>query len=228
MNTDTSTDKPRKAAGASPSGQPFAEDPLFDGLQSLWDEQSRHIDSLLATRAGARPRRLVFRRYKPWRRRVMTGHILLILFNLAAGIYATLTLFADPYHLVRITGYVLVSTNAVMAFHSLSHLLSIRRHHPARVGTARMSRFFRRMYMEPHYAPRPDHRGDRVVRVDFRNAVATAFTSVRQVAAASVAAAVVLVSVSCSPIGDGRAISKADPAARTTAIENVNYILEQI
>lgn len=228
MITDTFTQGPHKVAGPSPSQPPSVEEPLFDGLQTLWDEQARRIDGLLATHPEAQPRGLHFRRRRPWRRRVMTEYVLLILLNLAAGIYTTLTLFSDPYILLRVTGYVLAATNACMAIHSLYHLLAIRRHHPARVGTARMSRFFRRMHMEPHYAPRPAGPKARVVRVDFRNVVASAFTSARQVAAASAAAVVVLMSVSCSPIGDGRAMTKADPAARLAAIEHVNYILEQI
>lgn len=227
MNTDTFTHGLHKGSGPTPN-PPFVEEPLFDGLQAFWDEQSRRIDGLLAAHPGAQPRGLRFRRHRPWRRRVMTEYVILILLNLAAGIYTAFSLFSDPYILIRVTGYALATTNAFMAFHSLCRLLAIRRHHPARVGTTRMSRFIRRMHMEPHYAPRPAESKARVVRVDFRNAVATAFTSTRQVAAASAAAVVVLVSVSCSPVGDGRAMTKASPAARADAIENVNSILEQI
>lgn len=203
------------------------EDPFAD-LQSLWDEQSRRIDHLLAAHPEARPARLNLRHSRPWRRRVMTEYLILIILNVAAGIYTLFALLPDPYILIRVTGYVLASTNALMAFHSLYILLSFHRHHPARVATSRMSRFIRRMHMEPHYAPRPDRRRPRVIHVDFRNAVATAFSSARQVAAVSAAAMVVFAFVACTPVGDGHAMSKSDRADRAAAIVNVDEMVAQI
>ena len=206
----------------------FEEDDLFSDLQSLWDEQSRRIDQLLAEYPASQPRALNFRRYKPWRRRVMAECLALALLNIAGGLYTLASFLPDPYILIRVTGYVLASTNALMAFHSLYILLSFRRHHPARVTTSRMSRFIRRMHMEPHYAPRPDRRKPRVIRVDFRNAVATAFSSARQVAAVSAAAMVVFVCISCTPVGDGLAMSKSDRADRAAAIVDVDEMVAQI
>ena len=204
------------------------QEDVFSELQSLWDEQSRRIGQLLAEYPASQPRALNFRRYKPWRRRVMTEYLILIILNVAAGIYTLFALLPDPYILIRVTGYVLASTNALMAFHSLYILLSFRRHHPARVATSRMSRFIRRMHMEPHYAPRPDRRRPRVIHVDFRNAVATAFSSARQVAAVSAAAMVVFAFVACTPVGDGLAMSKSDRADRAAAIVDVDEMVAQI
>lgn len=203
------------------------EDPFVD-LQSLWDEQSRRIDHLLAAHPEARPARLNLRHRRPWRRRVMTEYLILIILNVAAGIYTLFALLPDPYILIRVTGYVLASTNAFLALHSLYFYFVIRRHHPARVSVARMSRFIRRMHMEPHYAPHPDRRRPRVIHVDFRNAVATAFSSARQVAAVSAAAMVVFVFVACTPVGDGLAMSKSDRADRAAAIVNVDEMVAQI
>lgn len=204
------------------------QEDVFSDLQSLWDEQSRRIDQLLAEHPASQPRALNFRRYKPWRRRVMVECLALAVLNIAAGLYTLASFLPDPYILIRVTGYVLASTNALMAFHSLYTLLSFRRHHPARVATSRMSRFIRRMHMEPHYAPHPDRRKSRVIRVDFRNAVATAFSSARQVAAVSAAAMVVFVFVACTPVGDGLAMSKSDRANRAAAIVNVDEMVAQI
>lgn len=206
----------------------FEEDDLFSDLQSLWDEQSRRIDQLLSEYPASQPRALNFRRYKPWRRRVMAEYLILIILNVAAGIYTLFALLPDPYILIRITGIVLASTNAFLALHSLYFYFVIRRHHPARVSVARMSRFIRRMHMEPHYAPRPDRRRPRVIHVDFRNAVATAFSSARQVAAVSAAAMVVFAFVACTPVGDGHAMSKSDRADRAAAIVNVDEMVAQI
>lgn len=206
----------------------FEEDDLFSDLQSLWDEQSRRIDQLLSEYPASQPRALNFRRYKPWRRRVMAECLALALLNIAAGLYTLASFLPDPYILIRVTGYVLASTNALMAFHSLYILLSFLRHHSARVATSRMSRFIRRMHMEPHYAPRPDRRRPRVIHVDFRNAVATAFSSARQVAAVSAAAMVVFVFVACTPVGDGHAMSKSDRADRAAAIVDVDEMVAQI
>lgn len=205
----------------------FEEDDLFSELQSLWDEQSRRVDQLLAEHPASQPRALNFRRYKPWRRRVMAECLALALLNVAAGLYTLASFHPDPYILIRVTGYVLASTNALMVFHSLYILLSFLRHHPARVATSRMSRFIRRMHMDPHYAPHPDRRRPRVIHVDFRNAVATAFSSAQQVAAVS-AAMVVFFFVACTPVGDGLAMSKSDRADRAAAIVNVDEMVAQL
>lgn len=204
------------------------EEDVFSDLQSLWDEQSRRVEKVLAEHPALQPRALNFRRYKPWRRRVMAECLALAGLNIAAGLYTLASFLPDPYIFIRVTGYVLASTNALMAFHSLYILLSFLRHHPARVATSRMSRFIRRMHMEPHYAPRPDRRKSRVIHVDFRNAVATAFSSARQVAAVSAAAMVVFVFVACTPVGDGLAMSKSDRADRAAAIVNVDEMVAQI
>lgn len=204
------------------------QEDIFADLQTLWDEQTRRIDHLLAAHPEARPVRLNLRHCRPWRRRVMTEHLILAILNVAAGIYTLFALLPDPYILIRITGIVLASTNAFLAVYSLYLFFVFRRHHPARVSVARMSRFIRRMHMEPHYAPRPDRRKSRVIRVDFRNAVATAFSSARQVAAVSAAAMVVFVFVACTPVGDGLAMSKSDRADRTAAIVNVDEMVAQI
>ena len=203
------------------------EDPFAD-LQSLWDEQSRRIDHLLAAHPEARPARLNLRHRRPWRRRVMTEYLILIILNVAAGIYTLFALLPDSYILIRITGIVLASTNAVLAFHSLYFYFVIRHRHPARVSVATMSRFIRRMHMEPHYAPRRDRGKSHVIRVDFRNAVATTISSARQVAAVSAAALIVLTAVSCSPVGDGHAMTKADRASRTVVVENIDSMIAQI
>lgn len=204
------------------------QEDIFADLQTLWDEQTRRIDHLLAAHPEARPVRLNLRYCRPWRRRVMTEYLILAIFNVAAGIYTLFALLPDPYILIRITGIVLASTNAFLALHSLYFYFVIRRHHPARVSVARMSRFIRRMHMEPHYAPQPRKRRPRIINVDFRNAVNTAISSARQVAAVSAAALVVLTAVSCSPIGDGHAMTKADRADRAAAIVNVDEMVAQI
>ena len=209
-------------ASAAQQEGPFAD------LQSLWDEQSRRIDHLLAAHPEARPARLNLRHRRPWRRRVMTEYLILIILNVAAGIYTLFALLPDPYILIRITGIVLASTNAFLALHSLYFYFVIRRHHPARVSVARMSRFIRRMHMEPHYAPQPRKRRPRIINVDFRNAVNTAISSARQVAAVSAAAMVVFAFVACTPVGDGHAMSKSDRADRAAAIVNVDEMVAQI
>ena len=203
------------------------EDPFAD-LQSLWDEQTRRIDHLLAAHPEARPGRLNLRHRRPWRRRVMTEYLILVILNVAACIYTLFALLPDPYILIRITGIVLASTNAFLAVHSLYFYFVIRRHHPARVSVARMSRFIRRMHMEPHYAPLSRNRRPRIINVDFRNAVNTAISSARQVAAVSAAALVVLTAVSCTPVGDGLAMSKSDRADRAAAIVDVDEMVAQI
>lgn len=238
MNTDTIT--PARPQGAALSTaeinqisekssiDAFEEDPVFADLQSLWDEQTHRIDHILATHPEARPVRINLRHCRPYRHRIMAEYLILVLLNVAAGIYTLFALLPDPYLFIRIIGIVLASTNTFLAVHGLLVFFTIRRHHPARVSVARMSRFIRRMHMEPHYAPRPDRRKSRIIRVDFRNAVSSAFSSARQVAAVSAAAFVVLTAVSCSTIGDGHAMTKVDRDMRTTVIENIDSMIAQI
>lgn len=228
MNKKTNMNNHPRSENLPDFASEAQQEDIFADLQTLWDEQTRRIDHLLAAHPEARPVRLNLRHCRPWRRRVMTEYLILTIFNVAAGLYTLFALLPDPYILIRITGIVLASTNAFLAVYSLYFFFVFRRHHPARVSVARMSRFIRRMHMEPHYAPRPDRRKSRVIRVDFRNAVATAFSSARQVAAVSAAALVVLTAVSCSPVGDGHAMTKADRASRTVAIEYVDSIISQI
>lgn len=201
------------------------EDPLAD-LQTLWDEQSRHIDYLLAHHE---PRTVHLNpQRRTWRRRIMAQYLLLALLNIVAGSYSLLALLPDPYILIHITGVVLVLTNAFLAAHSLYFYLLVRRHHPARVSLARMSHFIHRMHMRPHYAPLTYQRHSNIINVDFRNAENTALSTFRQVAAVSAVVLIVLTTVSCSPIGDGYAMTNADRASRTVVIENMNSILAQI
>lgn len=227
MNTDTLTPSRIDA---------FEEDPVFADIQTLWDEQTRRIDHILAAHTEARPVRLNLRHRRPWRRRVMAEYLILAIFNIAAGIYTLFTFLPDHYILIRITGIVLASTNAFLAVYSLYFHFVIRRHHPARVSVARMSHFIRRMHMEPHYAPRPDNKH----RKSIRNSVYEAKTAVQtsnspfsifnfpQVAAVSAAALVVLTAVSCAPVGDGHAMTKADRAERTVALKHVDSMISQI
>lgn len=227
MNTDTLTPSRIDA---------FEEDPVFADIQTLWDEQSRRIDHILAAHPEARPVRLNLRHCRPWRRRVMTEYLILAIFNVAVGIYTLFALLPDPYILIRITGIVLASTNAFLAVYSLYFFFVFRRHHPARVSVARMSRFIRRMHMEPHYAPRPDNKHRKSIRHSVYEAKTTVQTfnspfsifNFPQVAAVSAAALVVLTAVSCAPVGDGHAMTKADRAERTVALEHVDSMISQI
>ena len=245
MNTDTFIPaRPQGAAlntaetnqiGEKSRIDAFEEDPVFADLQSLWDEQTRRIDHLLAAHPEARPVRLNLRHCRPRRRRVMTEYLILAIFNISAGIYTLFALLPDPYILIRITGIVLASTNAFFAVHSLYFYFVIRRHNPARVSVARMSHFIRRMHMEPHYAPRPDrHRESKGPGVyEAKTAVQTfnspfSIFNFPQVAAVSAAALIVLTTVSCSPIGDGHAMTKADRTSRAVAVECVDSMISLI
>ena len=241
---------------ATPKGEPLpdcsapveasGQDDVLDTLQSLWDDQSRRIDHILADRPEEPPRRLRPRRHMTWRRHIMAEYLILALFNIAAGGYAFATLFHDPYVLIRVTGYLLAATNTFLAAHCIIHFAVILRHHPARVGTVRMSLFISRMHMEPHYAPRHGRRRKRDSGGDTTRAVpptpakagwtllrpvfpaAAAFSSARQVAAVSATVLIVLVAVSCAPIGDGHAMTKANRAERADAIMTVDKMLGKI
>ena len=211
----------------------FEQDPIFSDLQSLWDEQSRRIDQLLDEHPASQPRTLNFRRYRPWRRRIMAECLALALLNIAVGLYALASFLPNTYILIRVTGYVLACTNALMAFRSLYIFLSLLRHNPARVATSRMSRFISRMHTEPHYAPFGHRMSRKHVVNDPAPSTQTSnppfsIFNFPQVAAVSAAAIVVFVFVSCAPIGDGHVMSKLGRADRAATIMNIDEIVAKI
>lgn len=61
-----------------------------------------------------------------------------------------------------------------------------------------------------------------------RRPLATALTSARQAAVVSTAAMIVMVSVSCLPIGDGYTMSETAYTARTATITGLNEIISQL
>ena len=184
-------------------------DPLLDDLQTLWDEQDRRIHHLLATHPGARPRGLSLRHRMPWRRHVMAAYSLLILLNIAAGLFCLFCLFSDPYLPLRLTGYLLVATNAAIVLYSLHRLLFLHRHPPAL--THSHIHPLTHLHIGATRAPTSVH----------------TFTH-SQLAAASAAALVVLLFVSCSPVGDGHVMTKAGRADRAAALVSVDNILQHI
>ena len=202
-------------------------DEFMQELQGLWDEQDSRVAEIVA-RPEAQPRGLNLRYSTPYRHILMVEYFLLALVGTGAGIYTALSFLNDADLFIHIAGLVLTFVNVLITLYSLYLFLALHLHHPARTGVVRMSRFMRRMHMEPHYAPRPDRRRPRVIHVDFRNAVATAFSSARQVAAVSAAAMVVFAFVACTPVGDGHAMSKSDRADRAAAIVNVDEMVAQL
>jgi len=175
-------------------------DPLLADLQTLWDEQDRRIHHLLATHPDARPRGLSLRHRMPWRRHVMAAYGLLFVLNVAAGLFCLFSLCSDPYLPLRLTGYLLVATNAAIALHSLHRLLFLLRHQP--------------IFTHSHIQTLP-------------HSHIQAFSH-SQLAAASAAALVVLLFVSCSPVGDGHAMTKAGRADRAAALVSVDNIIQHI
>ena len=227
MNKDIPREEQREELSGTIGAVAFEED-FFSDLQTLWDEQSSRFDHILAAHPKARPVRLNLRYSRPWRRRIMAEYLMLIILNVAVGVHTIISLIPDTYYLIRITGYVLTSTNAFLTARSLYVICAILLHHPARVSVARMSHFICHSHMEPHYAPQSCKQGSRIINIDFRGAVSTAISSARQVAAVSAAVFIVLTAVSCSPIGDGYTMTKADRASRSVAVESVNAMIEQL
>lgn len=196
-------------------------------LQNLWDWQNERIQTLTAL-PEAETRQLNVRHARTYRQQQMAKYMALTLVSVAVGVVALAAFAGNAAPRIQITGYVLVAVNLFIAVHCLYTFLLFRRHHPARMDVTQMELFNRRMNMQPHYiSPR---RGRRTPVVPFTPPQNTPllFDSIRQVAAVSAAAIVVLVFVANTPIGDGHAMSTGDRAARTEAIHNVETILSQI
>lgn len=205
----------------------WESDEFMQELQGLWDEQDSRVAEIVA-RPEAQPRGLNLRYSTPYRHILMVEYFLLALVGTGAGIYTALSFLNDADLFIHIAGLVLTFVNVLITLYSLYLFLALHLHHPARTGVVRMSRFMRRMHMEPHYAPRVDRPKSRIITVDFSHAVTTAFSSVRQVAAVSATVLVVLVAVSCSPIGDGHTMTQRDRVDRAAIIENIDAMISQL
>lgn len=176
---------------------------LFQELQSIWEEQDRRIDEILAKHNGS-PHRINYRHRTSHRHREMIEYMFLFVFNVSVGISALLLLLPDSYILIRVAGIVFGSTNFLLAIKSLVKYVDICRHSPVRVDFEVMKRYAR------------------------RNAEDVVFVSPRQIAAVGLMAMTMLTAVSCAPIGDGHNMTGFDPKARVKAITDTATILSQI
>lgn len=235
MNKKTNIDNQLRSENLPDFASLAQQEEIFADLQTLWDEQNRRIDNLLAAHPEASPVRLNLRSRRTRRHHIMNEYLILALLNVAGGIYTLFVLLPDPYILLRIIGIVLASTNAVLAAQSLYYYFVFRHHHPARVSLAHMSSFTRRMHMKPHYAPHPDKsRKPRRQRVyDTKPAMKTfdstfSVFNFPQVVVASIVAIVVLTTVSCSPVSDGHVLSDANLASRSFAVEYTDSLISKI
>lgn len=201
-------------------------DELMEELQTIWDMQSARVEELVS-RPEAQPRRLNLRHSVSWRRRTMAEYLALAVASLAVGVCSAVVLVGHSDLLVRIAGCGLVAAAAFIVVQCVNRFLTFRIYNPARVGIMRMSRFIGRNPVERHYAPHPATPERRSVTAYLRSAVLTAFSSSRQVAAVCATAVLVLVVVSCTVKDDGPATSEFNPAARTSAIANIDAILAQ-
>ena len=165
---------------------------LPDELQTLWDEQGRSIDRLLAGHPEARPRGLNPRHYLARRRRLMAEHLALAILNLAACAYSLAALLPSPLARIRVAALVLAAATALIALGSLRQLAS------------------RLASLVPPLPP-----------------LALQFTP-RHISALSAAAVAAVVLVSCSPVGDGHAMSLASRADRAAVVANIDQMLLQL
>lgn len=173
---------------------------LFPELQELWDRHDSHIVHIIS-RPESQPRQLILRHATTRRRIVMAGYLLLAFVNIAAAIYAS-TLLGSAHSRVHIAGIVLMVICAFLILHNLYAYVVLHRHHPACVI--------------PDYRQRS------------RNAVTTAFSSLRQMETACIAIIIVLLFVANAPVGDGHMMSATDRADRAKTIEKIETTLARI
>lgn len=175
-------------------------DNLFPEIQELWDWQSSRIAAIVA-RPEAQPRRLNLSHATPRRRHVMTAYLLLAVACVVAAVYAT-TLLDSPYSRLHAAGIIFMAINAAIALHCLYAFAELRRHSPAR--------------LHPPFRQRS------------RNAVTTAFSSLRQMETACIATIIVLLFVANAPVGDGHMMSATDRADRAKTINKIETTLAWI
>lgn len=186
---------------------------FFQELQDIWDEQGRRIDQILADHplvctCNVAPLRS---------RRLTAAYLVLILLNLACAAYALMVFSAATYPLRPVTLFVaLVCVFA--ALHSLCVLIN-HRHSLHRIPLGKESQSLNIM---SRLAPKS------LYSCPFWQAVSTAFSSAREVAAVNAVAIIVLASLTYSPLGDGYAITQAGRADRAALITNIDQMISQL
>jgi hypothetical protein len=235
MNEDTHTIKQL-------SVDAIEEDPVFSDLQSLWDEQSAHLDRALAHGALASRRQQTRRRRAmkthpsaPYRLRMLAVYAVLSVVALASAVYWGILIPSLAFNAAAlVTSLVIEFIYLLLLAECLYWTVSLLVFDPARVGVLRMSRFIRRSRMRPHYGTFPAGKRKASMPAPTPESDASDLFSnhvrfrARQAAAASIAALFALTVVSCSTTGiDGNTINQDNPD-RIATVENVAQIIDRI
>lgn len=235
MNEDTHTIKQLSADA-------IEEDPVFSDLQSLWDEQSAHLDRALAHGALSSRRQQTRRRRAvkshpsaPYRLRMLAVYAVLSVVALAAAVYWGILIPSLAFNAAAlVTSLVIEFIYMLLLAECLYWTVSLLVFDPARVGVLRMSRFIRRSHMRPHYGTFPAGKRKASMPAPASESDASDLFSnhvrfrARQAAAACIAALFALTVVSCSTTGiDGNTITQTHPD-RAATVRNVAQIIDRI
>lgn len=187
---------------------------FFQELQAIWDEQGRRIDQILSEHPlSCSYSAIPFRR----RRRLTATYLVLILVNLACAAYALVVFSAATYPLRPVTLFVaLVCVFA--ALHSLCVLLN----HRHSLGRISLGKELQQLNIMNRLAPKS------INSCPFWQAVSTAFSSAREVAAVNAVAIIVLASLTCSPLGDGYAMTLTGRDSRAALTHNIDQMIAQL
>lgn len=228
------------------SADAIEEDPVFSDLQSLWDEQSAHLDRALAHGAPVsrrqqspcpRGRRRAMKSHPsaPYRLRMLAVYAVLSVVALASAVYWGILIPSLAFTTAAlVTSLVIEFIYMLLLAECLYWTVSLLVFDPARVGVLRMSRFIRRSRMRPHYGTIPAGKRKASMPAPTPESDASDLFSnhvrfrARQAAAASIAALFALTVVSCSTTGiDGNTINQDNPD-RIATVENVAQIIDRI
>lgn len=139
---------PAPASSHSPI-PPLEEEPLFDDLQPFFDEQSRHLSTLLS-HPSAQLTTLNFRHALTFRRQMLRCWLPLAIFSISVSVIWAFNLWNYNYDRAYIFYNIIAEIIlTVAAVHASVIAIAILLHHPARSSFDSMLRFARFFNMQP-------------------------------------------------------------------------------
>lgn len=192
---------------------------LLDGLQAVWDEQSRRIDQVIAASDTKAVTSVKSRPLLPIRLRLLYGYVAISFVIMACSVYWAILIPSIAYNTPTLVTSMIVEGILVLilswGLYAIIHLII---YNPARVG------ILPRSFSEPSKGKESPTVRSRTDRLDIR----ISMRLIRHAAAACITAVTALTVVSCTTTGtDGYTITQ-NHHARTAAVESVSNVLNKI
>lgn len=204
--------------------QATLEDPSFDDLQALFDEQDRHLSAILA-RPDAHPRTLNPTHAGTLRRRMVREWAAIAIICIAFAIGWGIALWHYNYDIYFLVFNLFLEAVYIgFATYAILSCRSILRHNPDSTSFDRMLRYaLSSDIISPELQHKKSHSSPFVVGVQKPS------FNFSRVASVVIASTCTLAFISCSTVaGDGYTMTKFDRALRMESINNVDELISNI